>query len=120
MARDSGARSPGSRPTPTTNRHGGAGACRHTLAKRERVGLHTRIEEFDGERPVPNLPGLSYQLIQALTAYRAGTVRRNVGAMCRPRRGTVDGHAEPDRFRVRGRSHHEVQVSRVEAIDNLS
>ena len=84
-------------------------------AEGESVGLHAGIEEFDFEGAIRDRAVLPDQLIEPLPIDGALAVGIGVGAMVGAGRGAVERHAEPDRFAVRGRAEHKMQIAGMKA-----
>ena len=63
---------------------------------------------------------MAHQLIETLVGDRASAVGRDVDAMVIAGHGSVDQHPEADRFSVGAGAKHEVEITRVEAIDDAS
>ena len=89
-------------------------------AEGESVGGDARIEEFNLEGMIGDVPVLPYQLVEPLSRHNALTVRVGIAAMVGARSHAVHGHAKPDRHAVRARPEDEVQVAGVKAIDNAA
>jgi hypothetical protein len=89
-------------------------------AKRKRVPVHPRIEEFDLEGAVGNFTVLPNELVKPLVRDHSGSIGTYIGAMYIAGRATIHGDAEPHSATVRFGSKHEVEVTRVEAIDEAS
>jgi hypothetical protein len=89
-------------------------------AKRESVGINSRIQEFNCERAVTYRIVLSDKLIRTLAVDNALTVRIDVGAVIRARRISINGHAKSYRFAVRGGTRDEMQIAGVKSIHNTA
>ena len=63
---------------------------------------------------------LPYQLVQPLSGHNALTIRIDVSAVAVARRCAVDGRPESHRLAIRPRAENQVQVARVEPIDDAA
>src|SRR5215211_34902 len=88
------------------------------LAEGEGVGLDTWVEEGDLEGVVADGAGLADELVQPRFGGRAVALVVHVGAVGGARRLPVDEHVEPHGGPSCCRSHGQVQVAGVEAVDD--
>jgi hypothetical protein len=63
---------------------------------------------------------LAHKLIETLVGHDPLTLGIDVGAMTVGWRGAIDGHAEAHGLAIRAGAEHEVQVARVETIDDAA
>ena len=89
-------------------------------AEGERVGLDAGIEKLDLERVVGDRAALPDQLVEPLSGHDALAVGIDIGAVAVAGRRAVDGDAEPHRLAVRPGPEHQMQVARVEAVDDAA
>src|SRR5829696_3943033 len=89
-------------------------------AEREAISLHPRIEKLDLKLPINDGLGLSDQLIRPLFCNPAFALLVNIDSVSTIRRLSIDEHAKRHRQISLGRSHHEVNVARMEADRNPS
>src|SRR5215218_6010741 len=89
------------------------------LAEGERVSLNARVEEGDLEGTLGHQAGLADELVQAWFGDRAVALVVDVGPVGGARRLPLDAHAEPHGRPWRGRSHDQVQVPGLDAVDDL-
>src|SRR5215218_8670189 len=90
------------------------------LAECEAISFHPRIEKFDLELAIIDGFGLSDQLIEPLLADRAVALLVNLSSVSCARHLSIYEHAKRHRLTSLGRSHHEVNVARMEANRNPS
>jgi hypothetical protein len=88
------------------------------LAEGERVSLNARVEEGDLEGTLGNGARLADELVEPRFGDRAVALVVDVGPVRGARRLPLDAHAEPHGRPWRGRSHDQVQIPGVEAVDN--
>ena len=89
-----------------------------TLTERERKSLHARIEKLDLELAINDRLWLADQLIEPLFANRAVALGVNVNSVRRARRLSIDEHAKAHGSSSRCRSHDEMKIAGVKAVDD--
>src|SRR6185437_2864418 len=89
-------------------------------AEGESIGLHAGIEEADFEGVIRNRSLRTHELIQALRRHDAISIGIGVHAMCVAGRLAVDGDAEADVVSRRGWAEHQMQVARMEAVEDAA
>ena len=89
-------------------------------AERESERFHARIEKLDFESPVSDGTGLPDQLIQPLLGDGAVALLVDIEAVSRAGRLRLDHDAKAHRRARRCRSHHEMNIARVETIRDAS
>src|SRR5580698_796451 len=89
-------------------------------AEGKRVSLHTRNQKLDAECPVLNLALLTNQLVQTVLRHGAKAVRVDIYSMISSRSFAVYRHAEAHRLPTFRRPQNQVQVARIEAIEDAA
>src|ERR1700733_2269767 len=89
-----------------------------TSAEREREGLYAWVEEFDGKCVVRDGALLPDELIEPLFGDGAVSARVRIDATRIARRLAVNRHAKAHGFAARGRSEHQMQITRMKAEDD--
>jgi hypothetical protein len=89
-------------------------------AEGEGVGVDAGIKKTDHEFAVAHFAGLPDELIEAMAGDDALAVGVNIDPMRIARIPAVDRHAEAHGLAVGGRAKHEMQITRMEAIDNAA
>src|SRR5215208_2080709 len=85
-------------------------------AEREHERLRASIEEFDVEQAVDDRPFLPHELVHPLLVEQPRSLVVHVVSRCATRWVPVDCYPEWDRRRTTHRTHHEMDVSRVESV----
>src|SRR5262249_41004075 len=86
----------------------------------EGVGLDPGVEKADLEGAVRDRAALPDQLVESLPGHDTLAVGIDVRAVAGAGSRAVDGDAEADRLAVRRGPEHEMQVARVEAVDDAA
>src|SRR5207248_4799521 len=87
-------------------------------SERKDISLHARIEKLDLEHSIGNRLGLPDELVEPLFRGRAVALLVDVGPVSIPRRAPIKEHAETYRRSARWRSHDQMQIARVEPVDD--
>ena len=82
--------------------------------------LRARIEKFDLEGPILDRIVLADQLIQPVFRNLPVSMLVGIDSVIGSRVMTVDLHAKPNWFSIRGRTQDQVHISRMEAKDDFT
>ena len=88
----------------------------HESAEGEVISLRARIEKLDLELAIHDRVRLSNELVKPWFDYRAVALAINVGSVSVARRLSIDRYAKSHGSSSRCRPHHEIEITRVEAV----